>query len=201
VPFSLCPSHCALLSSHHRISHTRTLAHALPISIPISLHRPLRAPSTGPTEQPSRGPTEAALRRPHRAALRRPHRGSPPQALPRSPPQAPTSSPPQAPLCSPFYSAISAQIPVESNLRWLQANIADVPKYLSQTRQRLQGTAAGADANTMDCSNCNSSGFVECGDCAGVGYSMKGQYAITCAVCCGAKKIRCGVCGGKCSYC
>ncbi|KAJ1405920.1 hypothetical protein B484DRAFT_404290 [Ochromonadaceae sp. CCMP2298] len=101
----------------------------------------------------------------------------------------------------PIYSAISAQIPVESNLRWLQANIADVPKYLSQTRQRLQGTAAGIDANTMDCSNCNSTGFVECGDCAGVGYSMKGQYAITCAVCCGAKKIRCGVCGGKCLYC
>jgi hypothetical protein len=102
----------------------------------------------------------------------------------------------------PLYSALSAQLPAESNFRWMQANVADVPQYLSETMQRLQGTAAGVDASTVvDCSNCSSSGFVECADCAGVGYALKGQYAITCSVCCGAKKVRCGVCGGKCLHC
>jgi hypothetical protein len=51
------------------------------------------------------------------------------------------------------------------------------------------------------CNTCNNSGRIDCIDCNGKGYVMKGSIASYCSTCCGKKVIRCHTCGGKCLNC
>ena len=51
------------------------------------------------------------------------------------------------------------------------------------------------------CNTCNNSGRIDCIDCNGKGYVMKGSIASYCSTCCGKKVIRCYTCGGKCLNC
>ena len=51
------------------------------------------------------------------------------------------------------------------------------------------------------CNTCNNSGRIDCIDCNGKGYMMKGSIASYCSTCCGKKVIRCHTCGGKCLNC
>lgn len=51
------------------------------------------------------------------------------------------------------------------------------------------------------CNTCSNSGRIDCIDCNGKGYVMKGSIASYCSTCCGMKVIRCHTCGGKCLNC
>jgi hypothetical protein len=113
------PAHQLEVSSHHRISHTRTLAHALPISLIQSTHLttnssdaaihhhsshatvPTEQPSTGPTEQPSTGPSE----QPSTVPTEQPSAG-PTEAALRSSHRAALHRPHRAALHSPLRAAL-----------------------------------------------------------------------------------------------
>lgn len=58
-----------------------------------------------------------------------------------------------------------------------------------------------------ECTVCEGSGFVSCGECEGVGAversSSDGKHklAVTCPACVGYKRLRCPACGGQCYMC
>jgi hypothetical protein len=112
-------------------------------------------------------------------------------------------------IIDPIFSQLPERFS-SSNFQFLQANIADVPKYIESLKFRLLGprrsaapsSGSGSAASSSDsCRTCADSGFVRCSECGGEGMLNKGPFGILCNVCCGAKKLRCPSCGGKCVKC
>jgi thiol-disulfide isomerase/thioredoxin len=104
----------------------------------------------------------------------------------------------------PVYEELS-RAPEYSNFIWLQAEVSNVAIHTKKLKERLLGLKPTSfdEAVKMieDCVTCNSTGFVGCPECQGVGYIQKGEVAVFCPTCVGYKKIRCGTCGGKCLKC
>lgn len=97
-------------------------------------------------------------------------------------------------IFEPLYIELSASYP---KLRWLQGNVEYLPKFVELLKERL----TGGDSSVQDCSVCQSTGFMPCTECSGVGIVSRGTMSITCPTCVGNKRVRCPACGGKCISC
>lgn len=97
-------------------------------------------------------------------------------------------------IFEPLYVELSANYP---KLRWLQGNVEYLPKFVQTLKERL----TGGDSSVNECQVCQSSGFIPCSECVGVGHVSRGTMSITCPTCVGNKRVRCPACGGKCISC
>lgn len=87
---------------------------------------------------------------------------------------------------------------VYSKFVFLQAEVSNIETYTSNMKNRLMGLRGG---KTDDCATCLNSGFINCVECEGKGFLLKGTIAAFCPACSGYKKMRCSGCGGKCYKC
>jgi len=118
-----------------------------------------------------------------------------------------------------IFIDIVSSLNIDDDFNCLQARSIDIPSYMQEISHRLLGlrsTTLTPDDNIRDssrmngkdtilydliCNICNNSGRVDCLDCDGKGYVMKGSIASFCSSCYGKKVIRCITCGGKCLNC
>ena len=90
--------------------------------------------------------------------------------------------------------------PLYSKFIFLQAEVANVNKYILNLKERLSGVKEGGN-DMENCVTCANTGFTECTFCEGKGYVKKGELAAFCPNCTGYKKVKCASCGGKCFKC
>lgn len=88
-----------------------------------------------------------------------------------------------------------------SRYRWIQADISNIPMFVTALKLRLQGNVEGSSNVIDNCTMCKNSGFTLCSTCDGRGLVTRGSNTVFCPTCVGYKKIRCQTCGGKCIRC